>query len=133
MLDIALEIPLGSLAIGGGGQGDHLADARGEALDDPLDRAALAGGITPFEHHHDLQSLVLDPVLQLHQFVLEAEQFGEISLPVECGAARFGAVVERHHVRNRLRDLELELLLDIVEPLGARFFIVEGSGHVCRV
>ena len=74
MRDVALEIPLRALALGRRGQRHDAADARIEPLGDALDRAALAGGVAALEDHDDLQLLVLHPVLQLHQLVLQAEQ-----------------------------------------------------------
>ena len=49
--DVALEVPLGAFALGRRREGDDAADARAEALGDPLDDAALAGGVAPLEEH----------------------------------------------------------------------------------
>ncbi len=67
MRHITLEIPLVTLALGRRRECHDAADARVEALRDTLDRAALAGGIAALEDHHDLELLVLDPVLKLHR------------------------------------------------------------------
>ena len=83
MRDIALEIPLGALALVGRGQRRDPADARIEALGDALDDAALAGGVAPFEQHDDLEVLVHHPVLQLDQFALQPKQLPEIEAPVD--------------------------------------------------
>jgi hypothetical protein len=80
---VALEIPLMALALGRAGQRDDAADARIEPLGDALDGAALAGRVAAFEQHDDLELLVLHPVLQAHEFMLQAEQLAEIDLAVE--------------------------------------------------
>ena len=49
---VALEVPLGPLALGRRRQRHHAADARVEALGDPLDGAALAGRVATLEDHH---------------------------------------------------------------------------------
>ena len=51
MRDIALEIPLGGFAVAGLGQGDDAGLARRHMFGQPLDRAVLAGGVDPLEHH----------------------------------------------------------------------------------
>jgi hypothetical protein len=69
--DVALEIPLGALALGGGPEGDHPAVAGVEPLGDPLDGATLAGGVAALEDDHHPQALVDDPLLHPHQLGLE--------------------------------------------------------------
>ena len=71
--DVALEIPLRALAVGGLGQGDHAALARVQVAGEVLYRAALAGGIAAFEQHQHALPGVLHPArhrrqLQLHRF-----------------------------------------------------------------
>ena len=75
---VALEIPLGAFAVVGRGQGDHAGHARVEALGDALDHAAFAGRIAAFKQDHHLLFLGSDPVLQLHQFTLQAKQLAEV-------------------------------------------------------
>ena len=53
---------------------DDPAVARVQALGDPLDRAALAGGVATLEDHHHLQALVDDPLLHAHELGLEPLQ-----------------------------------------------------------
>ena len=90
---VALEIPLAPLAFIRRRQRGNAADARVEALGDPLDHAALAGGITAFEDHDDLLLVVRDPVLQLHQLALQPEQLLEIDAPVDAlGAGVVGGL-----------------------------------------
>ena len=75
---VALEIPLGLLTIGRCWQRYNAADARVHALHDALDDAALAGAVTPFKHDHNLLPMMLQPILQLDQFALQAEQLIEV-------------------------------------------------------
>jgi hypothetical protein len=71
MLDIALEVPLRALAVGGLGQRDDTGHARIEVLHEALDGAALAGGVAALKQHHHLLAGVLDPALGLEQFDLK--------------------------------------------------------------
>ena len=72
--DVALEVPLGLLALGRGAEGDRAHDPRVGPLADPLDHAALAGGVAPLEEDGDPQPGVDDPFLQLDQLGLQALQ-----------------------------------------------------------
>src|ERR1700739_4314667 len=49
--DVALEEPLATLPVRGRGQGCDADDAGAEVFGDPLDRAALAGGVAALENH----------------------------------------------------------------------------------
>jgi len=55
-----------------------------EALGDPLDHAAFAGGIAAFENHHDLLFVMRNPILQLDQLALQAEQLSKVELPIDA-------------------------------------------------
>ncbi len=91
---IALEVPLRALAVVGGRQGHHPAHSGVQALHDALDDAAFARRIASFEHDHGFVAGGHHPVLQLHQFALQAEQFSEIGLAVftQGGLFFFGRV-----------------------------------------
>ena len=52
-------------------------------LGDALDGAALAGGVASFEDHEDAGPAVGDPLLHLHELLLEAEELGLVELPWE--------------------------------------------------
>src|SRR6516164_5323246 len=82
MRDIALEVPLRALALVGCGKGGDAADPGIEALGDALDHAALAGGVAALEEDDHLELVVLDPILELDQFALQAEQLLEIERAV---------------------------------------------------
>ena len=67
VLQVALHVDLGLLAVRGRRQGDDPEDARAETLGDRANRAPLAGAVTAFEHDDDAQALFLDPALQMAQ------------------------------------------------------------------
>ena len=69
--DVAVEVPLASLGLGGLGERDDAGGARVEVLGEPLDRAALAGGVAALEEDHVLGAGVLRPVLELQQLDLQ--------------------------------------------------------------
>ncbi len=64
VLQVALHVQLGLLAVGRRRQRHHAEDARADALGDRLDRAALAGGVPSLEDHDHPLALFLHPVLQ---------------------------------------------------------------------
>ena len=80
VLDVALEVPLGPLALGGRGQRGDARDPGAEVLGDPLDRAALAGGVAALEDDDDALALGPDPLLDLDQLGLQPEQLGLVDL-----------------------------------------------------
>jgi len=120
--DIALEIPLRAFAIVRRRQRDDAADPRVQPLRDVLDRAALAGGVAPFEQDHHLLARGRDPVLQLDELALQPEQFAEI---VTALGLLFLALLERMWFDERARiailvlDLHFELFVVAVGELAA--------------
>src|ERR1700733_7157910 len=74
VLDVALEVPLASLALGRRRQRDDAAHPRVRALGDALDHAALPRGVAPLEDHDDLQSLGAHVLLHDHELALELQQ-----------------------------------------------------------
>src|SRR5262249_39753474 len=74
MRNIALEIPLPTLLLGGRAERDYAADARVEARGDALNDAALAGRIPALEDDDDLEALQAHPLLQLDEFELQANE-----------------------------------------------------------
>lgn len=114
MRNIALEIPLVPFALGRRRKSDHAADTRVEALGYALDRAALAGGVAAFEKHHDLELLVLDPVLKTNQLMLQAEEFAEVKLAVERLLGRAGHAFSNQLVEPVLLHLHFQLLVEAV-------------------
>jgi hypothetical protein len=97
--NIALEISLRPFTLGWSGQRSNPADARIEALGDPLDDASLAGGIASFENDHELELMAQNPVLQLDQLALEAEQLLEIDAAINglpgCSATSASSLPRR--------------------------------------
>src|SRR5262249_48077430 len=96
-------VPLRSLALIRRWERDHPANARIQPLRDTLDDAPLAGRVPPFEQDHHLQLLVDDPVLQLDELALEAEELLEIESAIDPVRLRV------------ILDLELELLVEEIQ------------------
>ena len=90
VLDVALEVPLAPLPVGGRRQRGDPRDARAEVFGDALDRAALAGGVATLEDDDDPRTGGLDPLLQLHQFGLQPEQFGFVDVVGNLAARLLG-------------------------------------------
>ncbi len=76
--DVALKIPLATLALCGRAERHDAADARVQALGDALDDAALPGGVAALEDDHDTQALQANQFLQLDQLELQMGEFVEI-------------------------------------------------------
>lgn len=68
---------------------------------EPLDRAALAGGVPAFEEQHDAPSGVLDPILQFQQFDLQQTLVHFVDFTGQPGVVgiAFAPGVHRHAVR----------------------------------
>src|SRR5262245_15107872 len=120
--DVALKVPLGTLALVRRGQRRHAADARVEALRDPLDDSSLARGIAPLEDHHELELLVDDPVLELHELSLQAEELAEVELPIDRRLPGRLGYLSDELGQARVVHLELELLVEAVEHLSVNPF-----------
>src|SRR5712692_3395799 len=80
---VALKIPLGLLDIGRLAEGHQPHTAWIQRLGDPLDHAAFTGSVTALENDDKALASLLDPVLQTHQFKLEAFQFLFIIRPCQ--------------------------------------------------
>ena len=63
VLQVPLPVPLRLLGLGGLGERDGPQAALVERGREPLDDAALAGGVAALEDDQDLEALVLDPEL----------------------------------------------------------------------
>jgi len=86
-------------------------------LRDALDGAALARGIAALEQHHDSEFFSLHPILQLHQFALQPEQFLEIDLAIDGLALRvFGHVVEQR-VQALVIHFQLKLFVETISDI----------------
>jgi len=137
MLDVALEIPLRGFALGRLLERDDAGATRIEMLHEPLDGAALAGGVAAFENQDDLLAGLLDPFLDLEQFDL---QFRFVFL-IDPGAhpflVRIFAGLEGMPDRLRVMALDSErvqLLADIgrLGRLGGRRPAAFPGGPCCR-
>ena len=80
MLQVALDVHLGLLAVGRCRQRDHPEHARAHPLGDPFDYPALPGGVTAFEHDADLDPLAHDPLLQPNQLPLQTSELLLVAL-----------------------------------------------------
>ena len=74
VVDVALEVPLGPLCARSERAAPRFWQPGVEVLGDSFDGAALAGGISAFEKHHNPGAGLADPFLHLHQFRLQSEQ-----------------------------------------------------------
>ena len=78
MLDIALEVPLGGFALGGGRQRHHAGHARREVFRETLDGPALPCGVAAFKNNHDSRPGFFNPFLEFCQFRLQTVKLGFI-------------------------------------------------------
>src|SRR5882762_5964960 len=129
MRGVALEVPLRPLALVGGGQGSDAADPRIKALGDALDDAALAGGVAAFEDDDHLELVVLNPVLQLDEFALQAEQLLEVNLAVQLRGALMGLLHRPKLLQLPVVVLEFDLFVEAVLQVGVDARL-EGLGIV---
>jgi anti-sigma factor RsiW len=71
VVNVALEVPLGALAVGRLLQGDHACSTRVEVFHEAFDGATLARGVAALEHDDMPMAVRLAPLLQLQQFDLQ--------------------------------------------------------------
>ena len=103
VLDVALEVPLGALAVARGAERDDTNHPWVGACRDPLDHTPLASGVASFEHHHDAGSGLFDPLLQLHELDLQTEQLPLVDVGPEAALLVVGLGSEAlvsHQVRS---------------------------------
>ena len=74
MGDVALQVELRLLAIGGSGEGDDAKNARTDLFSECFYGPALAGGVASLEHDDDAQALLLDPILKRAEAELQLVQ-----------------------------------------------------------
>ena len=126
LLDVALHVDLGLLPVGGRRQRDDAEDPRADPLGQPLDHAALAGGVAALEDDDDAGAGLLHPGLQVGDLDLQAGEFLLVGLV--AGLLRLG----RGGRCRRLRRLCLLVLLAHgVPPFGLIGF--EGAQRVVEV
>ena len=98
----------------------------------------LPAEVAALEDHQHLELLMLHPVLQPHQFVLQPEQFAKIDLAVERLLGRPGHALGDQLVEPVLLHLHLQFLVETVGDflLDAAEFVslavVHGAGPRCR-
>src|SRR5207245_1728199 len=74
LLQVALHIHLGFLAVRGSGEGDDAENTRADALRDGFNSAAFAGAVASLEDEDDAQAFVFHPILELTELNLELAQ-----------------------------------------------------------
>jgi hypothetical protein len=113
MRDVALEVPLGALALGRLGQRDDTRHARVEVHGHAPDGAALAGPVPSLEDHDQAGAAVLHPALALRQLDLQAVELGLVIRFLQPSVVGV-AVVE---------NVPLLALLDGLADRGGGFFL----------
>ncbi len=153
--DVALQVPLGLLAVGRFLQGDHARPARVEVLGEALDRAALAGRVPAFEQDHQPQARGLHVPLQLEQLDLEralrlpvllARQALVVGIVLAPGLDAGAIGADQRRALSALPDAQPELPGELVKPradrrvrlgtddrrLAAALCRLDQRGHRCR-
>src|SRR6185503_16681142 len=74
MANVALHVDLALFALRRRRQRDDAEHARADAFGDRLDRAALPCAVAPFEHDANLRALVLDPLLDADELLMQLPQ-----------------------------------------------------------
>ena len=97
VLDVALEVPLGLLALARLLQRHDLGAARVEVLHEALDRAALAGRVPALEEDDHLLAARLHPVLQLEQLDLQQPLGALVLVPAQPLVVRVALPPGVHH------------------------------------
>src|SRR5262245_16018972 len=122
MRSVALKIPLGPFALVWSRQRRNTADARVETLGDPLDHAAFAGRIAAFENHHDFLFVLRNPVLQLHQLALQAEQLAEVELPVDAILLEVVIGIGQEPIKAVIIQLHFVFFVEAVDQISSDTF-----------
>ena len=84
----------------------------------PLDHPALSRRVAPLEEHHDLEFPAHHPILQLHQFALEAKQLLEVDVTVERLRLRMLGQSVQEFGQTIVIDFQFELFVDGIEHLA---------------
>ena len=126
--DIALEVPLGALTLGRRRQRHGAADARIETLGDPFDGPPLARRVPSLEDDDQLELFGHDPVLELDELTLQAQQLPEINLTrqriVQLKVFAFTQQVRELVVL----ELKLDVLVEVVLDLGVDALLERADG-----
>src|SRR5208282_4025071 len=85
VLYVALDVHLGLLAIGWGGQCHDPEDTWADPFGDPLDRATLPGSVAALEDDADLGSRCLNPFLERNQLAVQESHLGLVLLALHLG------------------------------------------------
>src|SRR5215472_7834064 len=96
MRGVALEVPLGFLAVARPAGGHHPHLARAQVLGDALDGAIFARGIAPLEDHQHLASAGDHVAMELHQLNLQPPQLARVMVLAELRDSRRRKGLFRH-------------------------------------
>ena len=130
MRNVALEVPLCFFAVVGRGQGGHAAHAGVQALCDAFDHTAFACGVAAFKQDDHAVAGFDHPVLQHHQFGLQAQEFTEIT----DALTRLGTVGCGFHVP-AVVEFQFEFFVHAVQQVFAKLAhlgFIDGVG-LCHV
>src|SRR5262249_55669013 len=97
MREIPLDLHLRLFAFRRRGERDDAKDARTDALGDGLDGAPFTRYVPPFEQDADLESLVLDPLLQFDQLDVQLFERPLVLLSLELLALRRTVILFSAH------------------------------------
>jgi hypothetical protein len=135
--DVALQVPLGLLALGRLVQGHHVRAARVQVLGEPLDRAALARRVTALEQDDQPALLRPDRTLQLQHLDLQRALLLLVGAAAQLLPVRV-VLAERPHgltVRPEQLRLAVALVVDaqaklVRQPFQDRIGVsVTAAGH----
>ena len=88
MGNVALEVPLRPLRVGGLAKGDDATATRVHRLGNALDGPALSSGVTALEQYDEFFARCLDPILHFHQFHVQFVQLGFVLLALQLAILR---------------------------------------------
>ena len=110
MLHIPLEVPLPELTGGRHVERNDPGRSWVQVLGEPLDRAALAGGVASFEDDDVAHSDVLTPVLQLQQLDLQSVLLLLVGVPVKQLVVRVVLPPGLHRLAARVDEQRISAL-----------------------
>lgn len=93
--------------------------------------APLAGCITSFEQHHQLELVMHDPVLQLDQFALQTDQLAEVepAIHIPLGGIRPNRIPVEQGLHAVVVEFHLQLFVKAVEQLVMQMGVATDLAH----
>jgi hypothetical protein len=99
MRRVALEVPLRSLALVGGGDRDDATTARVQEGNQALDHAILARRVASLEQHDQPLALGHDPLLHVHELGLHAQKLLLVLLAAQLDGSGHRGIVAAVRLR----------------------------------